>query len=345
MAVSPITDAVALSQVQAAAGLIENSPWNCQISRIWPFMGIDGYGIQYSAIDQIEVDYGIDDTSPARILGDSTPTVPDNTSNVDLINTFLLGELGTQYLIPYSQMDRVVFPNKLDTVEGALAEIRLKLKHFSMIGIAGSTADGDFLGLPSLCASNRIVDFISGAPGSPPGPLTAAGLDEAFFAVTAGPGRPNYIMSHSRAIRTALQVLRSATLNDPESMRPVEIDLPDPMRGTVRTRVPAWRGVPWLTNDLIPIASDGTDDANTPIFFMLVGESGQNDGNRGITGIIPRERVGNMFVHRPANNPGSTPEYAMTCTWPVGLAVPTQGALSMAVNFQLVPNLITPPAV
>lgn len=71
---------------------------------------------------------------------------------------------------------------------------------------------------------------------------------------------------------------------------------------------------------------------------MVLGDDGGTGPTRGVTGIIPKARVGNMFVKRATN--GTLGESSVvtpaTDTWvsfPAGLAVGSQGALSLIHNF------------
>jgi hypothetical protein len=341
-----ISNVSKLGQIQTAAGLIENSPINCQIASVFPFMGIDGYGIEYASRPKISVTYPSNSTAPAQYLSESatgitehtdSPDKDDSGSTVATSATYYLTELATRYVIPYSQQDRYTYPNELSQTEKLLAERRLMYRYFSFIGQSGSSvSDGsDMLGLPGLVDSTRTIQPASGT-------LLMRHIDEAYYMVTDGPGRPNAIMSHSRALRTVFQLLYD-TSGKVWPMGSTEVEMLDPLRGRVMVEVPTWRGTPWYVNDLLEIDTTATPD-KAQIFFMLLGDSETPGAGRGITGIVPRDRVGNMFVHRPAAGAVVTagnaisPNTNMDCVWPVGLACGSRGALSMIYDFNVVAN-------
>jgi hypothetical protein len=332
-----------LGQVQTAVGLVEDFPWNCQIARVWPFMGIDGQAISYARLSQITVQYTDGSTNPAQELGATASTIAEHTDSPNGDDaTFTLGELATRYAIPYSQADRYVFPNDLVAMERALAERRLLYRYFSRIGGYGSNADGDFYGLRQICAASQIVDLDSGGT---PGAFTLAQLDEAYHLMSDGGGVPNAIMSHSRARRTWLDALYTAgTLPDY-----VTVEVDDPLRGRISAKLPAWHGTPWFVNDLIEVEDEADPTAVTPIFIMELGDGQAQGTGRGVTGIIPRVRTGDMFVHRESTDSSQgtgtagQPFINVDCVWPVGLALGSSGALSILQNFELVQNT-EPPA-
>jgi hypothetical protein len=72
---------------------------------------------------------------------------------------------------------------------------------------------------------------------------------------------------------------------------------------------------------------------------MMLGDDGKEGPTRGVTGILPHGRGRNLFVKRATNgafDSGQTDP--VTDTWvtmPSGVAVGSQGALSMLENFAL----------
>jgi hypothetical protein len=335
-----ISNVEKLGQVQTAAGLLEEAPYNCQIAQFWPFMGIDGQAISYASKDQIPIAYTNASTNPAQELASTASSIVNHTDSPDVASgaspTFKLGELATRYVIPYSQQDRYRTPNDLNEVEAKLAQRRLLYRYFSRIGGYGSAADGAILGLRSICDPSQVVDLTaSGLPG----PFTLRQLDEAYHLVTDGGGRPNAIMSHSRARRTWLQALYAAGIQ-PEYL---EFEFSDPVRGTATVSIPAWHGTPWFVNDLIEVEnSDDPDTATSPVFFLELGDTQQQGLGRGVTGIIPRARLGDMFIHRESTDLVATagqaggPKLGMDCIWPVGLAVGSKSSLGILQNFSFV---------
>lgn len=324
-----MTDFFKLSQEQRAKGLIEDFPYNIQIAKALTFLGVDGYALGYGTTAQIELQYASDGDSPAKIVGDGS-AFPNNTDLVNGVSpVFPIGNLGTAYQVSGRDQDIDSFPNDLDTVEGVLAVRRLLMKFFMMISQVGSTDPGSFLGLasPEFFGAGQAVDI--GTAGSP-GSLTLDAIDEAFFKVTDGPGRPNAIMSHSRALRAYLLLMYNKGLN-PEL---IEQEWEDPLIGKRRGKIFSVHGVPWYVNDLCEVISPSGPES-TPIFFMLLGDGETQARGRGIVGIVPRNRVGNMFVSRRTNIIGGSSEFRVDVSWPVGLAMGSKGSLSLLRYFTL----------
>jgi len=327
-----------LSQDQTAKWLVESFPWNIQIHKAFPFRGVEGFQLSYPLRAQIPVSGG---GEPAEVLGGDT-ALTNLTDSPGSLASYNLGELARRANIPYSQRDRYTVPNNLEAVEFELGLRRLTYAFFKKITRTGSVADGDFEGLlgPSFLdpAGPQYIDLIDG--GGLPGSLTLEALDQAFFQVTDGPGRPNCIMSHSRALRTYLYTCYQRGFL-PEY---IEYEWDDPIKGRIRSKAPSLHGVPWLVNDLAEITLwEGEPSVDTsPIFLMLLGDGDGPGPGRGITGVVPNERLGDMFVTRkstaadPATGKTTT---VLDMTWPVTLAMGARSALSVVNNFILYPNV------
>lgn len=327
-----------LSQDFTAKYLAESFPWNIQVFKMWPFRGIPGFQLSYALRDQIPADTSV---LPAETLGTDAALL-NYTDSPDDQAAYNMGELARRAIVPYTQRDRYTVPNNLHDVEIQLGLRRLIYTFFKKITRAGSTADGDFEGLLGTGLLDPTQKITMDDGGGNPGTLTLEVVDEAFFKVTDGPGRPNCIMSHSRALRTYMKLCYDNGIM-PDYM---EFSWEDPMRGTVRGKVPSLHGVPWLVNDLAEISIfDGPPVVETsPIFFMLLGDNDGPGPGRGITGVIPQERVGDMFVTRQstAADPSGKTVTVIDVTWPVTLAIGAKGALSVLDRFALTPNYVIP---
>ena len=181
------------------------------------------------------------------------------------------------------------------------------------------------------------------------GALTLDCLDHAYQLVTANEGRPTLIMSSTRGLRLYQKLCRDKGYDAPKMPWPWY----NPATGRMEQRlVTEFNGTPWLVNGLMVSESSATA-ADQRIWFMVLGDDAGQGPTRGVTGIIPSHRAGNLFVKRATN--GSVisslnlevpsvpyiaaidvPVLPVTDTWvsfPAGLAVGSQGALSLIHNF------------
>jgi len=322
-----------LSQNQRGPWLVEGFPYTCEIAKLFPFRGVDGLALEFGVRDRIDV---ISDSDPADILYDGvTITMRAETPETAYSPPYQIGEFATGFVLPYFQQDTITVPNDLESVAGQMAIRRLTYAFFKKISrAAGSGNLGDFNGLLdplTFLTAGQTVDLLAVGPPTAPAVLTLPKIDEAFYKVTDGAGRPNAIMAHPRAIRQIKKTMYDAGLN----LDCVDWEWDDPLRGKVLGKVPAWEGVPILTNELIEISTAGNGKKYSPVFFMVLGDSGGPGPGRGITGIIPKGRVGNMFVSRRRSGGNTDANIYVDVTWPVGLAMGSRAALSVLTGFEL----------
>lgn len=270
----------------------------------------------------------------------NTNALTDRTASIDasLSHEYPIGELGTQVRVPYFQRDIYSVPNDLVQLQIGQAILRLMYGYFKKICLGVDFAGpGDFYGLlSSECMDDD--QQISIGSASVPGGLTPEYVDYGLSKVTAGPGRPNVIMSHSIAQRQYKKACYEAN----KELEHIDWEWIDPLVGRRMSRVLSVDGVPWLINDLAPIYAEGENPPTTDIFFLLVGDDEKGKAGRGVFGIIPEEREGDMFVVRQnpsggfgeADGAGGAQSY-IDVTWPVGVAVGSRTSLSVIRNFTL----------
>jgi hypothetical protein len=258
--------------------------------------------------------------------------------SASLSQTYPIGELGSRFTVPYFQEDIYSVPNDLVRLQTGQAILRLMYGYFKKICLDHETVNpGDFPGLLAPPCMDTDQKVLVGTP-SIPGVLTLEHIDYAFSKVTAGPGRPNLIMSHSIAQRQYKKVCYDAN----QDLQYIDWEWIDPLVGRRMSKVLSVDGVPWLVNDLAPIYDPEEPTRYTDIFFLLVGDDEQGKAGRGVFGIIPEERKGDMFVIRqnPAGGAGGSQTF-VDVTWPVGLAVGSRTSLSAIRYFTLdVPPLV-----
>jgi hypothetical protein len=110
----------------------------------------------------------------------------------------------------------------------------------------------------------------------------------------------------------------------------------DPFEGWTSGLVTSFKGVPWLINDMM---DQGPLPANRRIYFIVLGDDSKPTPTRGLVGIRPADLMGNPIIKRSTQG---VPDFDngqvnMTrdvwLTMPAGLALGSQGALSILQNF------------
>lgn len=314
----PLTNANLLADDLLALWLIENSPIKVPFYQAWAWQSVAGRTLIYPRTTELAQANVI---AACTNVGEQEPTVSQA--------AFDYVEYITRYQICASDLDRFQYPQRLDSVLFALAKRRILYAYAQRMGTAtGNPATG---GLPDLVDPARVIDMGGVA-------LTLDCLDQAYELVTAGTGRPTLIMSHSRSLRMYRKLCRDTGI--PAERAPWRWY--DPAKGAmVDGSVDAFNGTPWLANDKLNEPGEVSEER---IFFMVVGDDGGPSPTRGVTGIVPSAIGRDLFVKRTVNaipdpTPGSADHIAGQDTWvtmPAGLALGSQGALSIIQNFTTV---------
>jgi len=304
----PVSNTDLLADDQLARWLIDNSPIKIPFFQAWFWQNVRGKTLDYARTDAV---------TPGNELA---CTEVSSFDDPDLTRaTMLMRDFGVAYSICFEDLDRYSYPNDLDAVMYAIAKRRLLYAYAAFLG----SDDG----LPALIDTGRIVNSGGG--------LTLDCLDQAYELITAGTGRPTLIMSHSQSLRVYRKLCRDAGYT-PER---VPYHWYDPAKGRdTAGSVDAFNGTPWLANDMLP--HDGTAPTNR-IWFMMVGDDGGSGPTRGVTGILPQASGRNLFKKRSTNgvyndDAGELSTKPVQQTWvtmPAGVALGSQGALSMIENF------------
>ncbi|MCG3185402.1 MAG: hypothetical protein ICCCNLDF_03633 [Planctomycetes bacterium] len=123
----------------------------------------------------------------------------------------------------------------------------------------------------------------------------------------------------------------------------------------VSGEAPAFNGVPIIVNDMM-VSAGSAAAADQRIYFMVLGDDGRSGPTRGVVGFVPERLKGDMFIRRETM--GLTEVAALTLdipsvpylgtleqtvsvrtqktvwvSFPAGLGIGSQGALSMIHNF------------
>lgn len=308
----PVTNASLLADDVLTRWIVENSPVKIPFYQAWLWQWISGNPLKYARTAAIKPAELVTDCD---VVGEQEPTL----SNVRMA----IQEFITRYSICSIDLDTFQYPNQLDAVLYGLARRRLLYAYASFI-----VDPADPASLVGLADPARRVTMGGGA-------LTLDCLDDAYERVVTGAGRPTLIMSHSRSLRTYRSLCR-ATGYKPERRDWMWADTGLRMAGD---SVDAFNGTPWLANDFINPGGLPDDER---IFFIMTGDQAGPGPTRGVTGIIPSAQGGRMFNKRQVQgifDPATPTMLPGIDTWvsmPAGLAVGSQGALSIIENFTTV---------
>ncbi len=338
----PLTNAMDLAQILTESWLIENYPWTLQIPRAWAWRGIAGSKLIFPRTAKMT-------TFGSVGTGTCDSEIPDQTNQVESTPEFELVSLLTRYSICMGDVDRIRDPQLLDRVLWELAKIRLLYTYFERVGKVNSTVS-QFPGLPDIVGAGQTIDMATAS-------LTFAAVDQAYRLVVSNQGRPNAIMSNRRALRTFASMYFTGGGGEPNKVLDTWMD---PIRGQVTAEITAFNGTPWYINDLIPDDEPEPGTETGTIFFMVLGDDSGPGPYRGITGIVPQGLESNWFVKRQANGisgtqmltvpagggvfaitPPTLPTVDTFVSWPTGLAMGAQGALSILKGFRLIADLPT----
>ena len=319
----PVSGTVNTANVQATLHAIENDPTIIQPSGHLPTLGVNGGSLVNSRVPALA----------DAVVATACQAIPDTSDAFSPVR-FTYVYYATRLQVCNLDQDLYEDPNSIEAMATNLMKIKLEYAFWSRIDtLTGSSSTG---GLPDLVAPGNIVDM-GGAP------LSFPCLERAFSLVTANNGRPTMIMSTSRTLESFRNLCWLAGIAPP--------DMPwkwyDPARRTwVAGEVTSFRGVPWLINDKM---FQGNDPLQRRIYFMVLGDDSGPGPTRGLVRIAPRKLVHSPYIKRVTNG---VPDFAnadVTMTkdiWmsmPAGLALGSQGALSILTNFAHVGECAGPP--
>lgn len=303
----PVTNADLLSDDLLALWLVENAPIKIPFFQAWSWQQVAGKSLIYPRTTAL---------APASVMADCATVLEQLPDISQAEMTFL--DYVTRWQACASDLDRYRNPKLLQAIMFATAKRRILYAYAQQLDSFGSVVGP---GLPDLCAPGQLVDMGGLA-------LTLDCLDDAYERITAGTGRPTLIMSHSRSLRTYRKLCRDSGLV-PER---VPFMLYNPASRRMEDgSVDAFNGTPWLANDLCNADGLGTERT----YFMVVGDDGKSGPTRGVTGIVPAHLGPEMFIKRtvPALLPNDGPGEDTFVSMPAGIALGSQGALSIIQNY------------
>jgi hypothetical protein len=279
-----------------------------------PVQGVNGGFLVYPRVPAIK---------PAQVVDPCQPA--DDISTAATGVRFGMVEYVARVPVCMANQDIFQHPTDIVSANVTLGEIQGWYGYYGRMDIA--TGSPTFGGLPDLVAPSRTVNM-GGAP------LSFPCLSRAYHLVTANNGKPCVIMSNARSLESYENLCRLNGQN--LEYMPWRWYCPA-ARTWHEERIPSFNGTPWLINDEM---NPGLLPADRRIWFIVLGDDGGKGPTRGLTRIVPAGMEHSPFVVRMTNGVPDFVNQTVNMTkdiWvsmPAGLALGTQGALSLLSNFE-----------
>jgi len=258
MASVTLAESAKLCQDTLVAGLIESVITVNHMYQLMPFDGIDGNALAYDR------ENALGDVENIAVGGTITAK---NAATFTQITSTLVKIIGD------AEVDGLIQATRSGVNDQTGIQIASKAKsagrNYQNMVINGTGAGSEFNGLINLCAAGQKAT--TGVNG---GALSFEFLDHTMDLVTAKDGDVDYILMHSRTIRSYKSLLRGL---GGVTMQEV-FELPS------GRNVPSYSGVPILRNDYIPInQTKGTGSGQTTVFAGVFDDGDMKTGLLGLT--------------------------------------------------------------
>ena len=259
MASVTLPESAKLSQDMLVSGVIENIITVNPFYEVLPFAGIDGNSLAYNRENALGAAQWT--TVGTAIAGGKAPAT---FTQVTTSLTTLVGDAEVNGLIQATRSN--INNQKAVQVASKAKEIG---RQFQSKMIVGAGANNEITGLATLCPAGQKV--ASAANGTK---LSFAKMDEAMDLVVDKDGVVDYILMHSRTIRSYMALLRAlggASIGE-------VVTLPS------GKTLPAYRGVPIFRNDYIPInVTQGNVSTSTSVYMGTLDDGSMSHGISGLT--------------------------------------------------------------
>lgn len=261
MASVTLAQSALLSQNQLIAGVIANIVTVNRMFELIPFDGIEGNALAYDrelALGDVQTS-GVD----AAITAKNPATFTQVTSSL----TTIIGDAEVNGLIQATRSNI----NNQRAVQVA-SKAKTCGRKFQDMFINGDGTGDTFVGLSALVDSSQVI--VGAADVGNGCPLAFADLDALLDAIKDKDGEVDYIGMNARTIRSYFALLRALGGANIDQV----VTLPS------GTQVPAYRGVPILRNDWIPInQTKGSSSTCTTVFAGTFDDGSRKYGIAGLT--------------------------------------------------------------
>ena len=307
-----------MGQNQLLRQLIEDGPYNVQIALEFPFYGILGKQLDITTTPRFEL--------PTATALDPCRNMEEFTRNPD-IKSFPLVEVMSRYELCESEADTIDYPNNLYGEQDLLG-IRDAIYEYFRLMVVGSVA-------PLFPALDTLTDQLINLAGAA---ATLEDFDRALARVTTENGYDVVAMGNPSALRAFWSARYERGVPEPAWLH----DVPNALRGRAPRPVPYIHHARFLVNEMIPNRVV-EDQLVTNLYFMQMGMDSSSGTGKGVFGIVPRPRIGNMFIRREvagqvATDGTFTTAHNVLWSFPSGVAVGARRSLSVLQDFQVTPE-------
>lgn len=261
MASVTLPQSALLSQNQLIAGVIANIVTVNRMFELIPFDGIEGNALAYDrelALADIQTS-GVD----AAITAKNPATFTQVTSSL----TTIIGDAEVNGLIQATRSNI----NNQRAVQVA-SKAKTAGRKFQDMFINGDGTGDTFTGLSALVDSSQVV--VAAADVGNGAVLAFSDLDALLDSIKDKDGEVDYLAMNARTIRSYFALLRALGGANIDQV----VTLPS------GTQVPAYRGVPILRNDWIPInQTKGSSSTTTTVFAGTFDDGSRKYGIAGLT--------------------------------------------------------------
>lgn len=296
-----LAQSAALTQDMLLAGVIETLVTTDQFFSILPFMEIEGNSLAYNR---------------ELAMGDSQFATVGTTITAKAAATFTPATSALTKIIGDAEVDEFIQSTRSNYSDQKATQIASKAKSvartYANTLINGDGTSNSFAGLLSLAAAGQTLNV-----GDNGAALSFDILDELIDTVKDKDGVVDYMLMNSRTLRSynaLLRALGGASISD-------VVTLPSGVQ------VPAYRGVPILKNDWIPInQTKGTTVGTTTT--IMAGTFDDGSGKIGISGLTA---MGSAGIRVQDVGISETKDESITrVKWYTGLANFSQLGLAIA---------------
>lgn len=254
-----LTESAKLTQNKLLAGIIENVVTVDQVYQYLPFTDVDGNALQYTRENAL---------ADVQTLAVGSTITANNAASFTTVTTGLTTIIGDAYVNGLIQQTRSNFSDQTQVQIGSKVKSMGRTYSNLMINGDSSANATQFDGILSLLPAGQTVG--SSTDGDV---LSFEKLDELMSLVKSKDGRVDAFLMNDREIRRVMTLYRAlggASINEVAQLPSGE-------------QVPAYRGVPILRNDYLPI--NQTQGAASNASTVLAVNFDDGSGKVGISGL------------------------------------------------------------
>jgi hypothetical protein len=297
-----LAESAKLAQDELVAGVIESVITVNEIFDLLPFDGIDGNSLAYNR---------------ENVLGDVQMAGVGATITAKNAATFTKVNSGLTTIIGDAEVNGLVQATRSgDGNDQAATQISSKAKScgrkYQDQMVNGDGTGDNITGLFGLVSANQTITADNGAANG--ANLSFEDLDALIDLVVDKDGQVDYLMMNGRTRRAYLALLRSLGGTSPQDV----YEMPS------GRKVPAYRGIPILRNDWIPVTQ--TQGTNTKCTSVFAGTLDDGSRTHGLAGLTAQKQAG---IH--IKNVGEKEDADETITrvvWYCGLALFSEKGLA-----------------